>query len=101
MLLFREVSSMNRSEAYELLARGSIGHPPSTTSPRPGRRAWLWAEMVVFFVAVPILMRWAIHDQHIPLVLVLQPLLLGFILYLLWDDTFHLKGELARGFAWR
>ena len=30
-----------------------------------------------------------------------QPILLGFILYLLWDDTFHVRRELTRGFPAR
>lgn len=97
----QRVLLLNDEKAYELLAGGSVGHPPETISPRLQRRIWLWAELLLFFVGVPVLMRWAIHDLHIPLVLVLQPILLGFVAYLLWDDTFHMRRELARGFAWR
>jgi len=32
---------------------------------------------------------------------VLQPILLGFVAYLLWDDTFHVRRELVQGFALR
>ena len=100
-MLWQQVNLLNTDKAYELLAGGSIGHPPETISPRTLRRVWLWAEMLLFFIGVPLLMRWAIHDLHIPLVLVLQPLLIGFIIYLLWDDTFHIRRELTKGFAWR
>lgn len=100
-MLWQQVSLLNTAEDYELLAGGSIGHPATTTRPRFERRAWLWIELIVFFVGVPLLMRWAIHDLHIPLILVLQPLLLGFIAYLLWDDTFHVRRELMQGFAIR
>jgi membrane protease YdiL (CAAX protease family) len=97
----RAASLLNTAQGYELLAGGSLGHPPATVRPRLQRRAWLFAEMVLFFVGVPLLMRWAIYDLHIPLILVLQPLLLGFVIYLLWDDTFHVRRELSKGFAWR
>ncbi len=100
-MLWQQVSILNTQKSYELLAGGSIGHPPETVRPRFERRAWLWAELAVFFVGVPLLLRWVIHDLHIPLILVLQPLLLGFVLYLLWDDTFHVRRELIKGFAAR
>jgi membrane protease YdiL (CAAX protease family) len=97
-VLWQQVISLNSDKAYELLAGGSIGHPQATISPRLVRRLWLWGELIVFFVGVPLLMRWIIHDLHVPLVLVLQPILLGFVIYLLWDDTFHVRRELLQGF---
>ncbi|MFT5507813.1 MAG: hypothetical protein ACI89J_000881 [Hyphomicrobiaceae bacterium] len=100
-MLWHQVRSLNSDNAYELLAGGTIGHPSTTTRPRLERRVWLWAELVLFFVGVPLLMRWAIHDLHIPLIVVLQPLLLGFVLYLLWDNTFLVRRELTKGFALR
>jgi hypothetical protein len=100
-MVLRHANLPRREEGYEFSAGGTLGHPPETISPRLARRLWLVTELAVFFVGVPILMRWAIHDLHIPLVMVLQPILLGFILYLLWDDTFHVRRELMRGFAWR
>lgn len=100
-MLWRHMLLMNIQEGYELLAGGSIGHPSTTIRPGLQRRVWLWLELAIFFVGVPLLMRWAIYDLRIPLVLVLQPLLLGFVLYLLWDNTFHIRRELIRGFASR
>ena len=98
-MLWQQISLLNTERSYDLLAGGSLGHPPTTVRPRLRRRAWLWAELALFFIAVPLVLRWAIHDLHVPLILVLQPLLLGFILYLLWDDTFHVRRELLKGFA--
>ena len=95
-MLWQQVNLLNSESSYELLAGGSLGHPPATVRPRFQRRAWLWAELAVFFIGVPLLLRWAIHDLHVPLLLVLQPLLLGFIVYLLWDDTFHVRRELLK-----
>jgi hypothetical protein len=97
-MVLRHANLPRKDEGYEFAAGGSIGHPPDTISPRLVRRIWLVTELVLFFIGVPILMRWAIHDLHIPLFLVLQPILLGFVLYLLWDDTFHVRRELLRGF---
>ena len=85
----------------ELLAGGSVGHPVATKEPRFARRVWLLVEMGLFFLVVPLLMRAAIHDFNVPLIMVLQPLLLGFVVYLLWDDTFNLLREVSKGFAWR
>jgi hypothetical protein len=98
-MLMRFAHSLNTSEQYQLLAGGSIGHPPATVRPRFERRLWLITELGLFLIGVPLLMRWAIHDLHIPLFLVLQPLLLGFVAYLLWDDTFHVRRELTQRFA--
>ena len=100
-MFWQQVSQLNTAKGYELLAGGSIGHPPTTISPGLQRRLWLIGELGLFFLGVPILMRWAIYDLHIPLVLVLQPLLLGFVLYLLWDDTFHVRREMLKRFAIR
>ena len=100
-MVLRHANLPRRDEGYDFVAGGSLGHPPETISPRPTRRLWLITELMLFFVGVPILLRWAIHDLHIPLVMALQPILLGFILYLLWDDTFHVRRELMRGFVWR
>lgn len=72
-----------------------------TAEPRLARRLWLICELGLFYIGAPLLMSWAIFALQIPLFVVLQPLLLGLIGYLLWDDTFRIRSELSRGFGWR
>ena len=82
-----------------LQARGSLERAATISNPAQGRRLRLLLELGGIFPLAPVLIRYAIFDWRIPLPLVLQPLLLGFILYLLWDPTFHLKSELGSGFG--
>lgn len=77
-----------------LAATGSL--VPATGS-APGR-AWLMVEASLLFVGVPLAMDYVIHTYRVSLILMLQPILIGLILFLLWDRTFSLKRELARGF---
>ncbi len=92
---------MEQSNHARSAAGGSLEWPVTTAEPRLARRIWLIAEMCLFYIGAPLLMSWAIFALNIPLVYVLQPVLIGFILYLLWDDTFRIRRELARGFGWR
>lgn len=83
-----------------LSAGGSlIADPPVALSAL--FRLWLVVEMGLLYIGAPLVMSWAIHTHRIPLVLVLQPVLLLFIIYLLWDRTFLMRRELAQGFPWR
>lgn len=43
-------------------------------------------------------MDYAIHTWRISLILMLQPVLIGLILLLLWDRTFSVRREFGRGF---
>ncbi len=92
---------MGRDETARLAAGGSLPWPAQTASPGLARRIWLIAEIGLFYVGAPVVMSWAIFALKIPLFLVLQPVLFGFIVYLLWDDTFHIRRELAVGFTGR
>ncbi len=78
-----------------LSARGTLLRERAITHPAQGRRIRLLIELGVFFLAAPVLIREAIFTWHIPLPVVLQPLLLGFIAYMLWDPTFKLRRELS------
>lgn len=80
-----------------LAAGGSLVRPIWERVPRLERRVWLLCELVLFYVGAPFAMLWVIHTYHIPLFVVLQPVLLAFIAYLLWDDGFRLSRELSIG----
>jgi hypothetical protein len=85
----------------ELAAGGTLPRLAHESAPATSRRLWLIVEMGLLFIGMPLLMNYAVHELRIPLVLVLQPILLGLIFYLLVDPRFRLKTELARGFPWR
>jgi len=78
-----------------LSARGSLPRDRETTHPTNARRIRLLIELGLFFLVAPVLIREAIFTWRIPLPVVLQPLLLGFIGYMLWDPTFKLRRELS------
>lgn len=82
-----------------LAAGGTLPGNRERDTPGSARRVRLAVEMTVLFIGAPIAMTWAIHSLRLPLFLVLQPMLIGLVLYLLWDRGFHLRRELARGFA--
>ncbi|MEO0791082.1 MAG: CPBP family intramembrane glutamic endopeptidase [Pseudomonadota bacterium] len=79
-----------------LAAGGTLIQPAGTVTPRLARRIWLIAELGLFYVGAPLFIAWAIFRWNVPLFLALQPILIGFILYLLWDDTFSVRRELGR-----
>jgi membrane protease YdiL (CAAX protease family) len=76
-------------------ARGSLPRDRDITHPANARRIRLLIELGLFFLVAPMLIREAIFTWRIPLPVVLQPLLLGFIAYMLWDPTFKLRRELS------
>lgn len=84
-----------------LEARGTLARDPEITRPATRRRLRLLLELGLLFVAAPLLMRHAIFGLKLPLPLVLQPVLIGFVLYLLWDRTFRVRSELGTGFGLR
>jgi membrane protease YdiL (CAAX protease family) len=65
----------------------------------PGRRTRLLVEFAALFIAMPVAITYLVRVQHLSLILLLQPVLIGLILFLLWDRSFSLKRELSRGFA--
>ncbi len=82
-----------------LQAGGTLPRDRGLTHPGIPRRIRLLIELGLIFVAAPLLVRVAIFRWHIPLPLVLQPVLLGVIAYLLWDRTFRMGSELTRRFS--
>src|SRR5262245_7146860 len=87
-----------RSNAM-IQAAGTLVRERAVTHPEQRRRVRLLVELGALFIAAPLLIRLAIFDWRIPLPLVLQSVLLGFIVYLLWDSTFRLASELTVGFS--
>jgi len=85
--------------AGPLAAGGSLPRVARIASPSLVRRLWLVGEILFFFVAAPLALRYAVYGLHLPLFLLLPPLLLAFIVYLLIDPTFEVKRELTRGFS--
>ena len=90
---------MARYAYARFAAGGSLEWPHGTAEPRLARRLWLISELGLFYIGAPLAMSWAIFAWHIPLFLVLQPVLIGFIAYLLWDDTFRILKEMSKGFS--
>lgn len=78
-----------------LRAGGTLPRPQAIARPENGRRIRLLVELGIVFVLAPLLIREAIFTWRIPLPVVLQPVLLGFVAYLLWDPTFKLRRELS------
>jgi len=84
-----------------LQARGSLDRDPAIVYPPQLRRVRLLVELGLLFVLAPLFIRYLIFGLGIPLPLALQPVLLGFILYLLWDRTFWLRREVMSGFSFK
>jgi membrane protease YdiL (CAAX protease family) len=55
--------------------------------------------MAALFLLAPAAISLAVYRLGVPLFIVLQPVLIAFIAYLLWDRTFSLRRELAHGFS--
>lgn len=83
----------------ELAAGGSLPRAPAIANPAEPRRIRLLIELGLVFAGAPVAMAYAVQALHVPLFVVLQPVLAIFIVYLLWDPTFRVKRELSRGFG--
>lgn len=82
-----------------LCAAGTLPRDEAIVLPGFARRVRLVFEIALFFVGAPLLVSYALHKLRLPLFYALPPILLGFFIYLLWDPTFLLRRELARGFS--
>lgn len=80
-----------------LAAGGTLAQPPLST----GRALWLIAELGLLFLAAPLAMHVAVHQNRIPLFIALLPILGVVLAILLADRSFSLRAELSRGFGWR
>ena len=92
---------IDTAKAKGLSAGGSVfDHPNSPEFPKLIRRIWLAIELIILFVGLPLTLKYLVHIEKMPLFMVLQPVLLAFIVFLLWDRWFLLRRELTRGFKW-
>jgi membrane protease YdiL (CAAX protease family) len=80
-------------------AGGSLPRDAAIAAPGPARRLRLVFEIALIFIGAPVLVTYMLHALRLPLFLLLQPVLFGFIVYLVWDRTFLVRRELARGFS--
>lgn len=94
------MSARQLRAAGVIAAGGSLAEPDTTRAPRLARRLWLFIELLVFYVGAPLLVITAVYAYNVPLFLALQPILFGFIAYLLWDDTFSIRRELSVMVRW-
>ena len=79
--------------AESFAAGGTVGLERQISE---ARRLRLWAEFGLIYVAFPLLMRIAVFDYRVPLFYALPPVLIGFVAFLHFDQSFSLKKELAR-----
>lgn len=80
-------------------AAGSLPRELAVAVPGPGRRVRLVIEIALIFIGAPMLVTYSLHTLRLPLFILFQPILLGLCIYLVWDRTFLLRRELARGFS--
>lgn len=64
-------------------------------------RIWLLIEMLLFFVATPIVIYSLLYDYRIPLFKILLPVFLFFIVFLTLDRSFSWRKTLGTGIRWR
>ena len=76
----------------------SAGGSLDRVSPGLLMRTWLVIELVLLFIGLPLALKHAVQIEKMPLFMVLQPVLLAFIVFLLWDRWFLLRRELIKGF---
>lgn len=92
--------AMEAGRTYPALrARGTLRRDPALSQPDEARRLRLMIELGLIFILAPLAIRHAIFTWRIPLPMVLQPIMIGFVAYLLWDNTFKLRRELAAGIS--
>lgn len=65
------------------------------------KQIWLLIEMLLFFVATPIVIYSLLYDYRIPLFKILPPVFLFFIVFLTLDRSFSWRKTLGTGIRWR
>ncbi len=83
----------------DLAAGGTLPRKQHHAQPRALRRVWLLLELCILYLGIPIVLFHLVHGEKLPLFILLPPVLLGFILVMLWDKTFLLRREMIKGFG--
>jgi len=83
----------------DLAAGGTLKRAEHCARPRLLRRLLLFVELAVLYLGIPVLLYHAVYGEKLPLFILLPPVLLAFVLFLLWDNTFLLRRELIKGFG--
>jgi hypothetical protein len=91
------MTTVGDARVVSLGAGGTLSRPADIEHPDSGRKWRLLTEIVLIFVAAPLVIRFAVFELRVPLFMVLPPIFIGFIGYLLWDRTFAVGRELSRG----
>lgn len=91
-------ATVNRLSGGEpgLAAGGTLPREPRFAAPSLLRRLTLLIEMLGLFIGLPIALLYAVRYESLPLFVVLQPVLLAFVAFLIWDRSFRLRRELVR-----
>lgn len=85
----------------DLRAGGSVHRGSKAAPPNILWRVWLLIELCILFIGIPIALYHLVHGERLPLFVLLPPVLLAFIIVLLWDRAFLLRREMVTGFGWR
>ncbi len=84
-----------------IAAGGSLKRADHRANPRLLRRLLLLIELIVLYLCIPIALYHLVHGEKLPLFILLPPVLLAFVLFLLWDNTFLLRREIIKGFGYK
>lgn len=91
---------MQKKQTVTLAAGGTLEPDAIAVRTSVAFRVWLVIEMLVLYIGAPLAIAYAVFTLRYPLFIVMQPVLLIFVVYLLWDGTFHMRRELSQGFPW-
>jgi hypothetical protein len=75
-------------------AAGTLPQPMIIARPGRSRRIRLLLEIGLFFLVAPVIITYAVYGLRMPVFYALQPVLFGFIGFLLWDRSFDVGLEL-------
>ena len=96
-MVFAALSAREEIARSGVAAGGSLETTPASVL----KKVWLACELLALFCAAPVGMHYIIRHEKIPIFVALLPVLVFALVMLLWDRTFLMRRELARGFSWK